>query len=144
MLLCYNLCRSLSASQFVSNFCLIPALYDKIPAFYADISIFSSTVLVTYVTGSPYSVSGMYTMIARMHCVDEGGGCGHIGGKTICTSVRTKLFWCAIYCAKLIFSRNPKSYMGITRFALPQNNGNLPIPLFGGNYPIVFLNNIYS
>ena len=40
VLLCYNLCRSLSASQFVSNFCLIPALYDKIPAFYADISIF--------------------------------------------------------------------------------------------------------
>ena len=34
--------------------------------------------------------------------------------------------------------------MGITRSTLPQNNGNLPLPFFGGNYPIVLLNNIYS
>ena len=33
--------------------------------------------------------------------------------------------------------------MGITRSTLPRNNGNLPLPFFGGNYPIVLLNNIY-
>ena len=26
--------------------------------------------------------------------------------------------------------------MEITRSTLPQNNGNLPLPFFGGNYPI--------
>ena len=34
--------------------------------------------------------------------------------------------------------------MGITRSTLPRNNGNLPLPFFCGNYPIVLLNNIYS
>ena len=34
--------------------------------------------------------------------------------------------------------------MGITHSTLPQNNGNLLLPFFGGNYPIVLLNNIYS
>ena len=34
--------------------------------------------------------------------------------------------------------------MGITRSTLPRNNGNLPLPFFGGNYPIVLLNNMYS
>ena len=31
--------------------------------------------------------------------------------------------------------------MGFTRSPLPQNNGNLPLPFFGGNYPIVLLDN---
>ena len=31
--------------------------------------------------------------------------------------------------------------MGFTRSPLPQNNGNLPLPFFGGNYPIVLLKN---
>ena len=35
-------------------------------------------------------------------------------------------------------------YMVIACSKLPQNNGNLPLPFFGGNYPIVILNNIYS
>ena len=30
----------------------------------------------------------------------------------------------------------------ITRYPLPQNNGDLTSLLFGGNYPIVLLNNI--
>ena len=33
--------------------------------------------------------------------------------------------------------------MGITRPPLPKNNGNLPFPFFGVNYPIVLLDNIY-
>ena len=34
--------------------------------------------------------------------------------------------------------------MGITRYPLPQNNGNLLLPSFGGNYPIILLDNIYT
>ena len=30
-------------------------------------------------------------------------------------------------------------YIGFTRSPLPQNNGNLPLPFFGGNYSIFFL-----
>ena len=37
----------------------------------------------------------------------------------------------------------PTSYMGIDCSPLPQNNGNLPLPFFGGNDPIVHLENIY-
>ena len=33
--------------------------------------------------------------------------------------------------------------MGFTRSPLPKNNGNLPLTFFGGNYPIVLLDNIY-
>ena len=33
--------------------------------------------------------------------------------------------------------------MGFTRSPLSQNNGNLPLPFFGGNYPNVLLDNIY-
>ena len=32
--------------------------------------------------------------------------------------------------------------MGITCYPLPQSNGNLPLPFFGGNYPFLILNNI--
>ena len=34
--------------------------------------------------------------------------------------------------------------MGITCSPLPKNNGNLPLPFFGGKYPIVLLDNIYQ
>ena len=34
--------------------------------------------------------------------------------------------------------------MGITRSTLPQNNCNISLPFFGGNYQILLLNNIYS
>ena len=34
--------------------------------------------------------------------------------------------------------------MEITRSPLPQNIGNLPLPFFRGNYPIVLQYNIYS
>ena len=34
--------------------------------------------------------------------------------------------------------------MRINRYTLPQNTGNLPLPFFGGNYPVVLLNNIHS
>ena len=30
-------------------------------------------------------------------------------------------------------------WMVITRSTLPQNNGDLPLPFFGGTYPIVLL-----
>ena len=33
--------------------------------------------------------------------------------------------------------------MGIIRSPLPQNNGNLPLPYFFVNYPIVILYDIY-
>ena len=33
---------------------------------------------------------------------------------------------------------------GITRYTLPQNNGNLPLQYFGCKYLIFLLNNIYS
>ena len=32
--------------------------------------------------------------------------------------------------------------MGITRSPLPQNNGNLTLPFFGGNYLVFLLDNI--
>ena len=35
------------------------------------------------------------------------------------------------------------AYMGFTRSQLPQNNGNSPLPSFGGNYLNVLLDNIY-
>ena len=35
------------------------------------------------------------------------------------------------------------SLMVITHSPLPQNNGNLPLPFFCYNYPIVLLYNIY-
>ena len=35
------------------------------------------------------------------------------------------------------------TYMAFTRSPLPRNNGNLPLPSFGGNYPIILLDNIY-
>ena len=34
--------------------------------------------------------------------------------------------------------------MGITRSLLPQDIGNLPVPFFCGNYPIVLLHNIIN
>ena len=47
-----------------------------------------------------------------------------------------------VFCLKTV--REKPLYMGITRYTLPQNNGNLPLPFFVGSYPIVLLNNIYS
>ena len=37
VLLCYNICRSLLASQFMSYLCLIPVLYAALPDFYSNI-----------------------------------------------------------------------------------------------------------
>ena len=34
--------------------------------------------------------------------------------------------------------------MVIASSPLAQNNGNLPLPFFSGNFPIVLLNNIYQ
>ena len=33
--------------------------------------------------------------------------------------------------------------MIITYFLLPKNSSNLPLPFFGGNYPIILLGDIY-
>ena len=35
------------------------------------------------------------------------------------------------------------AYMGIPRSPLPYNDGNLPLPFSGDNYPIVLLHAIY-
>ena len=43
----------------------------------------------------------------------------------------------------LILSCQCQSLMGFTRSTLPHNNGNLPLPFFGGYYPIVLLNSFY-
>ena len=40
-------------------------------------------------------------------------------------------------------SREVGAQIGITCSPLPLNNGNLPLPFFGGNYPIVLLNDTY-
>ena len=51
------------------------------------------------------------------------------------------------YLRKRLFPKLIKALFGvdmkITCSPLPQNNGNLPLPFFGGNYPIVLLENIY-
>ena len=44
----------------------------------------------------------------------------------------------------LLVALELRAYLVITRSTVPQNNGNLPLPFFGGNYPTVLLNNIYS
>ena len=88
--LCYILCRSLFATQFWSNFCPIPVLCAKIPAFYA--SIFPSSAIVGFLCSLP--------LRARASCANEGGGGVHTGGKKLVADVRTELFWRAIYCAK--------------------------------------------
>ena len=36
------------------------------------------------------------------------------------------------------------AYMVMTRYPLPQNNGNLLLPFSGGDYPIVLMDHIYS
>ena len=37
-----------------------------------------------------------------------------------------------------------RPWKGIACSPLPQNNGNLPLPFFGGEYPIILLDNMYS
>ena len=37
----------------------------------------------------------------------------------------------------------PHPYMGINRYLLPQNNGNLTLTFSGVNYPIVLLDKFY-
>ena len=45
-LLCYNICWSLLASRFLSNLCLIPNLYYKIPAFDAKMPAFYANIVL--------------------------------------------------------------------------------------------------
>ena len=82
------------------DFCLIPVLYAKLPALYSDICLSSSTVLETYVFGSPI---GCFCLVteggARTFRYLGGGRRGREGGKNICAGFFTKLFWIAIYCA---------------------------------------------
>ena len=44
----------------------------------------------------------------------------------------------------LLLNINLGAQMGITHSTLPRNNGNLPLPFFGGNYTIVPLDNVCS
>ena len=102
-LLCYNICWSILASQFLPNICMIPDLYAEIPAF-MPISFFSdSTVMVTYLGGSQYSVYGLYPMKERTQYAENGRGWGHVGGNFFYVSVCAKLFWRKIYCTNPSF-----------------------------------------
>ena len=101
-LLCRNICQSLLASQFMTDFCLIPALYAEIPVFTPIYLFLTSTVTVTYLVGYPYTFSVPYPMIVCVRCARKGPVWGHFGGENICAGVCAKLFWRPIYCA------NPK------------------------------------
>ena len=86
------------------NFCPIyvqPLIHNPKSLIFTHISIFlSSVVPVTYVDGSLQVVSGPQPMAVRVQCLYKGGRRGHVGGGKKCASVRVKLFWHAIYCAK--------------------------------------------
>ena len=58
--------------------------------------------------------------------------------------LRSSLTLGQVVCCRRCPDCKPQSYMGITRSTLPQNNGNLPLPFFFGNYPLVCLNNNHS
>ena len=89
-LLCYSICWSLLALQFWSNFRSIPALYPKVPAFYANIFPLSYTV---------YCLRS-WPWRDRVLCTNNGGGGGHADGKKLFMDVRAKLFRHAIYCSQ--------------------------------------------
>ena len=53
------------------------------------------------------------------------------------------LYQCIKVSQDIIARISSTTLMVITHSTLPQKNGNLPLTFFGGNQPIVLLNNIY-
>ena len=97
VLLCYNLCQSLLAYQFLSNFwpipdlfAKIPCFYTKVPPFYANIFLFGFHCAINLCGRVPlgclWSILNDGTLAMR----GQRGRAEHIGGKTFCTSVHAK------------------------------------------------------
>ena len=72
-LLCYNLCQSLLAFQFMSDLCLFPALYTKLPDFYDDLFLLSCPVPATYVCGW-VSIDYLWSIANNTACTMRGRG----------------------------------------------------------------------
>ena len=84
-LLCYNICRSLLASRFLSNFYLIPDLYAKTPAFNAKITASYADIFL-FVFHCAGNVRGQVP-VGCFWCISNdsahtvgGRGQGHVGG----------------------------------------------------------------
>ena len=70
-LLCHSLCPSILAFQFHSGFCLIPDLYAKFPAFYANNLPPYFSLLETHMGVSPYIIF-VCSHRERAQCMNEG------------------------------------------------------------------------
>ena len=83
------------ASQYISCICLIPDLYAKIYilGFHCAVNVPGQAPIgcLQYISNDG--------VCAR--CTDKGLWWGHVEGKQFCATVHAKLFWRAIYCAKL-------------------------------------------
>ena len=104
MLLCYNICWSLWPPKFCPMsvqsliYTLKSLLFMPKSLLFTLIYVFLvSIVPVTYSGGSSYNVSSSEPMTAHVQSGDKGGG-AHWW--RFFTSLHTKLFWHAIYCAK--------------------------------------------
>ena len=111
------------ASQYLSDLCPIPALfakiaafyakvsalYAKIPAFYSDISLFGSHCAGNVRGQVPV---GFLRSVANddVRTMRRRGGRAGARWFFFCVSVRAKLFWHTIYCAKP--RPDPKSHSG--------------------------------
>ena len=102
--------------------------------FYQCLGFYPPRVIVCW-SGSQIPSCGRLLMAAYLFC--------------ICATHRS---FCMINCLHLSTRRRRpchlvvvgwEAQMGFIRSLLPQNNGNLPLPFFGGNYPIVLLYSIY-
>ena len=112
-LLCYNPCRSLWPPKLCSVsvwslvytlkyliFTLKSLLFTQKSLLFTPISVFLvSIVPIMYAGRSSYAVFIIYPIRVCTRCADEGWG--HVGGKTNCTGVSTKLCWRTIYCTNM-------------------------------------------
>ena len=124
MLLCYNICQSLVASLFLSNFCLIPDLYAKnpafyvkvpdlyakIPALYADIFLCGFHCAVNVHVRFPIGCLWYLANDSTRAMCGQGGRVGARWWGEMCANVRVKFFWREIYCSEL--RPDPESQSG--------------------------------
>ena len=116
-LLCYNLCRSLLASQFLSDFCLTLALYAEIPSFYAKIPAFYADIFIFFFRCDG-NAHGQFPIVCLQSVSNDsvcmmprqGGRAGTCWWQKLFMDLRAKLFWKPIYCFNLI--PNPNSQSG--------------------------------